>query len=93
MTEHANTKLKKDEVYMLWVASQTSLPAAKAKFIMLLPTCGIKACAKYQFLEENNEQCRRNLYRNLELLAFMSYMLQETAPSFQLEQLIKGMIG
>ena len=43
---------------MLWVASQTSLPAAKAKFIMLLPTCGIKACAKYQFLEENNEQCR-----------------------------------
>ena len=33
------------------------------------------------------------VYRNLELLAFMSYMLQETAPSFQLEQLIKGMIG
>ena len=58
MTEHANTELKKDEVYMLWVASQTSLPAAKAKFIMLLPTCGIKACAKYQFLEENDEQCR-----------------------------------
>ena len=48
---------------MLWVASQTSLPAAKAKFIMLLPTCGIKACAKYQFLEENNEQCRRNLQK------------------------------
>ena len=33
------------------------------------------------------------VYRNLELLAFMSYLLQETAPSFQLEQLIKGMIG
>ena len=33
------------------------------------------------------------VYRNLELLAFMSYMLQEKAPSFELEQLIKGMIG
>ena len=43
---------------MLWVASQTSLPAAKVKFSMLLPTCGIKAGAKYQFLEENDEQCR-----------------------------------
>ena len=45
---------------MLWVASQTSLPATRAKTIMLLPTCSVKACAKsrYQFLEEIGEQCR-----------------------------------
>ena len=38
LTEHANTELKKNEAYMLWIASQTSLPAAKAKLIVLLPT-------------------------------------------------------
>lgn len=47
---------------MLWVASQTSLPATRAKTIMLLPTCSVKACAKacakYQFLDEIDEQCR-----------------------------------
>ena len=25
---------------------------------MLLPTCRVKACAKYQFLEEIDEKCR-----------------------------------
>ena len=37
---------------------QTSLPAAKRKTIMSLPTCNVKECAKYQFLEEIDEQCR-----------------------------------
>ena len=39
-------------------ALQTSIPAATAKPIMMLPTCNIKACAKYQFLEEINKQYR-----------------------------------
>ena len=43
---------------MLWVASQTSIPAAIAKTIMLLPIWNVKSCAKYQFLEEIDEQCR-----------------------------------
>ena len=51
-------ELRKDEVYMPWVASQTSLPAAKAKLIMLLSTCNVKAYAKYKFLDEIDEQCR-----------------------------------
>ena len=42
---------------MPWVASQTSLPAAKAKLIMLLSTCNVKAYAKYKFLDEIDEQC------------------------------------
>ena len=58
LTEHANTELKKGEVYIPWIASQTSLLAAKAKLIMLLLTCNVKVCAKYQFLEETDEQCR-----------------------------------
>ena len=60
MTEHANTELKKGEVYIPWTASQTSLLAAKAKLIMLLltGTCNVKVCAKYRFLEETDEQCR-----------------------------------
>ena len=41
---------------MLWVGLQTSFPAAKAKLIMLLPTCSVKACAKYRSLEEIDEQ-------------------------------------
>ena len=53
-----NTELRKDEVYMPWVASQTSLSAAKAKLIMLLSTCNVKAYAKYKFLDEIDEQCR-----------------------------------
>ena len=32
--------------------------AAKAKIIMLLPTSIVKACAKYQFLDETEKQCR-----------------------------------
>ena len=43
---------------MLWVASQTNIPAAIVKPIMLLPTCSVKACAKYQLLEESDEQYR-----------------------------------
>ena len=43
-------------MYKLWVAVQTSIPAEIAKTIMLLPS--VKACAKYQFLEEIDEQCR-----------------------------------
>ena len=43
---------------MLWVASQTNIPAAMVKPIMLLPTCSVKACAKYQLLEESDEQYR-----------------------------------
>ena len=43
---------------MPWIASKTNLPAAKAKLIMLLATCSVKVCAKYQFLEETDEQCR-----------------------------------
>ena len=35
LTEYANTELKKDEVHMLWIALQTSLPATKVKFTML----------------------------------------------------------
>ena len=42
LTEHANTELKKGEVYIPWIASQTSLLAAKAKLIMLLLTCSVK---------------------------------------------------
>ena len=38
LTEYANTELKKDEVHMLWIASQTSLQATKAKITMLLTT-------------------------------------------------------
>ena len=58
LAEYTSTELRKNEVYMLWVASQTSFPAAKAKLIMLLPTCSVKACTKYQFLETSDEQCR-----------------------------------
>ena len=58
MTEHANTELRKDEVHMLWVASQTRLPAAKARLILLRPSYSVKSCAKYQFPEEIGEQCR-----------------------------------
>ena len=58
LTEYANTELKKDEVHMLWIALQTSLPATKVKFTMLLTTWRVKACAKNQFLEEIDEQCR-----------------------------------
>ena len=58
LKEHANTDLRKDEVYTLWDASQTSLLAAKAKLIMLLPTFIVKACAKCQFINEIDEQCR-----------------------------------
>ena len=43
---------------MLWVASQTRLPAAKARLILLRPSCSVKSCAKYQFPEEIGEQCR-----------------------------------
>ena len=43
---------------MLWVPSQTNIPAAIAKPIVLRPTCSTKACAKYQFLEEIDEQYR-----------------------------------
>ena len=43
---------------MLWIASQTRLPAAKAKLILLRPSCSVKLCAKYQFPEEIGEQCR-----------------------------------
>ena len=57
-TEHANTELKKDEAYMLWIASQTSLPAAKAKLIVLLPTWSVKVFSKFQYLGEIDEQCR-----------------------------------
>ena len=32
--------------------------AAKVKIIMLLPTSIVKACAKYQFLDETEKQCR-----------------------------------
>ena len=64
---------------MLWVASQTNIPAAIVKPIMLLPTCSVKACAKYQLLEESDEQ-----YRSLKLLAFISYMLQGIVPSLPL---------
>lgn len=32
--------------------------AVKANAIMLLPTCSVKAYAKYQFLEKINEECR-----------------------------------
>ena len=42
---------KKDEVYKLWLASQTSIPAAAVKTIMLLP------CVRLQFLEEIDEKC------------------------------------
>ena len=42
---------------MLWVASQIFLPAAKAKLVMLLSTCCVKARAKHQFQDEIHEQC------------------------------------
>ena len=58
LVESANTELKKDEIYILWVASETTLLAAKAKLTMWLPTCIVKECAKYQFLDETDEQCR-----------------------------------
>ena len=58
LKEHANTELKKDEVYMLCVGLQTSLSGAKAKLTRLPPTCIVKACAKNQFLEDIDEQCR-----------------------------------
>ena len=38
---------KKDEVYKLWVVSQTSIPAAALNTIMLLPC--VKACVRLQF--------------------------------------------
>ena len=44
---------------MLWVALQTSIPAAEAKTYSLLPACKVKACANYQSLEDIDEQCRR----------------------------------
>ena len=56
--EHASNELKKEEVIKLWVASQTNIPAARAKPIMLLPTCSVKAYTKFQFLEEIHEQYR-----------------------------------
>ena len=74
-------ELKKDEEYMLWVASQISLPAAEARLTMLLPICSVKACAKYQFLDEIDGQCRSLCVRNLEPLAFMFYMKQGIVPS------------
>ena len=56
MAEHANAKFKKkDEVYKLWLASQTSIPAAAVKTIMLLP------CVRLQFLEEIDEKCAEAL--------------------------------
>ena len=58
MTERASNELKKEEVIKLWVASQTNIPAARAKPIMLLPTCSVKAYTKFQFLEEIHEQYR-----------------------------------
>ena len=48
LKEHANTELKKD-AYLLWVASQTSLPAATTKLIMLPPTCSVNTCANISF--------------------------------------------
>ena len=57
MEEHANSELRKAEIYVLWVASETSLPAANSKLIMLLPTSIVKVCAKYQFLDEIYELC------------------------------------
>ena len=41
---------------------------------MSLPTCNVKGCAKYQFLEEIDDSAEAYVYRNLELLALVSYM-------------------
>lgn len=43
---------------MLFVGLQTSLSGAKAKLTRLPPTCIVKSCAKNQFLEDIDEQCR-----------------------------------
>ena len=58
MTEHANNELKKEEVIKLWVASQTNIPAARAKPIMLLLICSVNAYTILQFLEEIHERYR-----------------------------------
>lgn len=57
LIQNANKPFQKEEILKLWCTLETKIPTEIAQAIMLLPS--VKACMKYLFLEEVDEQCQK----------------------------------